>query len=428
MRFPKNFLWGAATAAAQIEGAWDEDGRTPSIWDMMPEGKIKRGENCHSACDHYHRWKEDVAIMKELGLQAYRFSISWSRVIPRRGEVNKKGLAFYRNLVDALTEAGIEPMITLFHADLPVWASEAGGWSNQETAEAFSEYTAVVVEELSDKVKYWFTMNEPQCFAADELELNPGKEICGVTKTILLAHGKAVTAIRKYAKQPAKIGLVIMGLSMEPIEGVMDEKAAAEVTFSEQMGSMGMQWWMDPMILGKAPEAMRDVLSEEDMEVICQPLDLFAGNVYFPANYADIPGGINPLSVPGMPKSLLEWPIRPRCMYYFAKFVWERYHLPVLFTENGFSGVDFVMMDGKVHDSQREDFMHRYLLEVGKAAEEGIPILGYLYWSLLDNFEWFHGYDIRFGLVHVDYQTQKRTIKDSAYFYKKIIESNGEIL
>lgn len=428
MYFSENFLWGAASAAAQIEGAWDEDGRTPSIWDMMPEGKIKRGENCHNACDHYHRWKEDVEIMKALGLKAYRFSISWSRVIPRRGEVNEKGLEFYRNLVDALVEAGIEPLVTLFHSDMPVWAFEAGGWSNEEIAEAFSEFAAVVVKELSDKVKYWFTMNEPQCFAADYLDLNSEAEICGVTRNIMLAHGKAVMAIREHAKQPVKISLVIMGLSMEPVENIMDETGAAETTFSEQMGFMGMRWWMDPLVLGEIPDAMKDTLSEDDRKIICQPLDLFAGNVYFSANYADIPGGVNPLSVPGMPKSLMEMPIRPRCMYYFAKFVWERYHLPVLFTENGFSNVDFVMMDGKVHDPQREDFIHRYLIEVGRAVEEGIPVIGYLYWSLLDNFEWFHGYDIRFGLVYVDYQTQKRTIKDSAYFYANVIKTNGRNL
>lgn len=428
MTFSKDFLWGAATAAAQIEGAWNEEGRTPSIWDTMMAGKIKRDENCQIACDHYHRWEEDVNIMKELGLKAYRFSISWSRVIPRRGEVNKKGLAFYRNMVDALVGAGIEPMITLFHADMPVWVYDAGGWGNEEIVEMFSEFAAVVVEELSDKVKYWFTMNEPQCFSADYLGLNPEAEICEISRIIMLAHGKAVTVIREHAKQPVKIGLVIMGLTMEPIEGVLDEKAAAETTFSEQMESMGMRWWMDPIILGDVPEKMTGILSECDMKTICQPLDLFAGNVYFSSNYADIPGGVNPLSVPGMPKSLMEWPIRPKCMYYFAKFVWERYHLPVLFTENGFSNVDFVMMDGKVHDPQREDYMHRYLLEVRRAVEEGIPIIGYLYWSLLDNFEWFHGYDIRFGLVYVDYQTQKRTIKDSAYYYANVIKTNGDIL
>ncbi len=428
MSFPKNFIWGTATAAAQIEGAWDEDGRTPSIWDTMPEGKIARNETCHVACDHYHRWKEDLKIMKKLGMKAYRFSVSWSRVIPRRGEINEKGLKFYRNLVDCLTEMGIEPMVTLFHSDMPVWVFEAGGWKKEKTSDDFEDYARVVTEALSDKVKYWFTMNEPQCFASDYIMLDPEARMEEVTRNILLAHGKAVRAIRKYAKQPAKIGLVIMGLCMEPVEGVMDELTAEAATFSEEMRYMGMKWWMDPVILGEIPSALQNTLSEDDMKIICQPLDLFAGNVYFSANYADIPGGVNPLAVPGMPKSQLGMPFKPKCMYYFAKFVWHRYHLPVLFTENGFSNVDFIMSDGKVHDPQRQDYIHRYLLEVKRAVEEGIPVIGYLYWSLLDNFEWFHGYDIRFGLVYVDYQTQQRTIKDSAYYYADVIRSNGEIL
>lgn len=428
MSFPGNFIWGTATAAAQIEGAWDEDGRTPSIWDVMPEGKIARDENCHVACDHYHRWREDLRIMKDLGIKAYRFSVSWSRVIPRRGKVNEKGLQFYRDLVDTLSEMGIEPMVTLFHSDMPVWIFESGGWNNEEITEEFANYTKVVTEALSDKVKYWFTMNEPQCFASDYLMLNPEAKIEAVTRNIMLAHGKAVRTIRKYAKQPAKISLVIMGLCMEPVEQVMDEQTAEAATFSEAMQHMGMRWWMDPIILGRVPSALENTLSEDDMKVICQPLDFFAGNVYFSANYADIPGGVNPLAVPGMPKSQIGMPFKPKCMYYFAKFVWNRYHLPVLFTENGFSNVDFVMSDGKVHDPQRQDYIHQYLMEVRKAVEEGIPVIGYLYWSLLDNFEWFHGYDIRFGLVYVDYQTQKRTIKDSAYYYADVIRTNGEIL
>lgn len=428
MAFPKDFLWGAASAAAQIEGAWDEDGRTPSIWDTMSSGKIKRDETCHVACDHYHHWEEDVALMKSLGLKAYRFSVSWSRVMPRRGVVNEKGLAFYWNLVHALCGAGIEPMVTLFHSDMPVWVYEDGGWGKEQIIDDFREYVKVIVEALSDKVAYWFTMNEPQCFVQDYLNLNPEAKLEEVSRIVMLSHGTAVKTIREGAKRPAKIGMVIMGLSMEPVEGVMDEAAAYESTFSELMGFMGMRWWMDPMILGTAPKQLQDILSEKDMGIICQPLDLFTANVYFSANYADIPGGINPLSYPGMPKSAMDMPIRPECMYYFAKYVWKRYQLPVLFTENEFSNIDFVMLDGKVHDPQRIDFIHRYLLQVKRAVDEGIPVVGYLYWSIMDNFEWFHGYDIRFGLVHVDYRTQKRTLKDSANYYAEIIRSNGEKL
>lgn len=428
MGFPEGFIWGAASAAAQIEGAWVQDGRTPSIWDMTSEGKIRRNETCHVACDHYNHWQEDVAIMKELGLKAYRFSISWSRVIPERGKINKKGLLFYINLVNALKNAGIEPMVTLYHWDLPKWAFETGGWENEETIQAFVEYVKVITEVLSDKVRYWFTFNEPQCFVTDYLDRKPDVDIKKISRVVMLAHGKAVQTIRKYAKQTAYVGLAIMGMCVEPVEDKTDEKTAEAMTFSDLAGVMGMSWWMDPIILGSVPEALKEVITEEDIKFICQPLDLFAANVYFSANFSDIPGRNNPLVYPGMPRSFMGMPINPNSLYYFSKYVWDRYHLPVLFTENGFSNNDSIMLDGKVHDPQRIDFIHRYLLSLKNAILEGIPVIGYLYWSILDNFEWNLGYDIRFGLVYVDYQTQKRTIKDAGYFYSDVIRTNGDNL
>lgn len=427
MGFPQNFLWGAASAAAQIEGAWDEDGRTPSIWDLMPPGKISKNETCHTACDHYHHWREDVEIMKGLGLKAYRFSVSWSRVIPAKGVINPKGMAFYRNLVDALTEAGIEPMITLYHSDLPQWVFEMGGWNDDKCVEEFAFYAKTMTEALSDKVKYWFTMNEPQCMLTDFIELAGGEE-GQAYRRMLLAHGRAVQEMRKAAKQPLKLGLVIMGTVVESIPGVIGEKEAAEMTFSERGGYMMMLRWTDPVMAGKIPEGVKDILSEEDIRIVYQPLDLFCVNVYGSANFYNRPGRENPLVYPGMPKSHIGMPFRPECVYYMAKFAWERYHLPVLFTENGFSNIDFVMMDEKVHDPQRTDYIHRYLLSLRRAVEEGIPVEGYLYWSILDNFEWFKGYDLRFGLVYIDYPTQKRTLKDSAFYYRDVIASNGEIL
>lgn len=432
MSFPTNFIWGAASAAAQIEGAWDEDGRTPSIWDLMPKGKINKNETCHTACDHYHRWREDVAIMKELGLQAYRFSISWSRVIPQRGVVNGKGLQFYRDLVDALVEAGIRPMITLFHSDMPQWVFELGGWSSPEVVEEFAFFARTMAEALSDQVEYWFTMNEPQCFFPDYLELagQAGDQAAELAayRHILLSHGRGVQELRKAAKRPLKIGMVIMGLVIEPLPGVIDEDTAYSVMFSSQGGFLGMTAWTDPMILGAVPESMATAISKEDLGIICQPMDLFTANVYGSANFYDHPGRENPLSYPGIPKSHIGMPIRPKCLYYMAKFAWKRYGLPVLFTENGFSNIDFVMLDGKVHDPQRVDYIHQYLLALREAVEEGIPVEGYLYWSILDNFEWLKGYDLRFGLVYVDYPTQARILKDSAEFYRQVIASNGEIL
>ncbi|MBR4394096.1 MAG: family 1 glycosylhydrolase [Oscillospiraceae bacterium] len=430
MSFPKDFIWGAASAAAQIEGAWDEDGRTPSIWDLMPPGKISKNETCHVACDHYHRYKEDVAIMKELGLQAYRFSVSWSRVIPARGVVNPLGLKFYNDLVDELLAAGIRPMITLFHSDLPQWCVELGGWLNEEIAEDFAFFARTMAEALSDRVAYWFTLNEPQCFQPDFLEYIGKKGDAEAEKTawrnILRSHGRAVQELRAAAKQPLKLGMVTMGMPIEAIPGALDEEKAYQLACSDMAGYQGVARWCDPMILGTVPQAMEGVLSEADLKLIHQPLDLFPVNAYGSFNFYYNPSRPNPLIYPGMPKSQIGMPFRPRCLYYVAKHSWRRYGLPVLFTENGFSNIDFVMRDGKVHDPQRTDYIYRYLKKLRCAVEEGVPVVGYLYWSILDNFEWFHGYDMRFGLVYVDYQTQKRTVKDSAWDYAEIIRQNGE--
>lgn len=432
MSFPKGFIWGAASAAAQIEGAWDEDGRTASVWDTMPPGKIHNNETCHIACDHYHRWREDVKLMASLGLQAYRFSVSWSRVIPEKGKVNPAGLRFYSELVDALCAAGIRPMVTLFHSDLPQWVFDAGGWNNEAVIEDFAFFAKTVTEELSDRVEYWFTMNEPQCFLPDYLELAglEGDKTAQIAawRTILLSHGRAVQAMRAAARKPLKIGLVVMGVVVEPVPGIISEETAEAMTFSDQGGFLGMARWTDPILRGSVSGDMAQILSPEDMEQICQPLDLFCANVYGSANFYDRPGRQNPLSTPGAPKSQIGMPVRPLCLYYMAKFAWHRYGLPILFTENGFSNIDFVMLDGNVHDPQRMDYIRRYLLALERTVEENIPVEGYLYWSILDNFEWFKGYDMRFGLVYVDYSTQERILKDSALYYREIIASNGRNL
>ena len=427
MSFPKNFLWGAASAAAQIECGWDEDGRTPSIWDNMPPWKVDKNENPHVACDHYHHWREDVALMKELGLKAYRFSISWSRVIPDKNTLNPKGMAFYGDLIDALVEAGITPMITLYHSDLPQWVYDNGGWSNPETVEDFAFYARSMAEAFSDRVAYWFTMNETQCMLPDFVEM-AGAEEGLVYRLMLLAHGRAVQELRAAARQKLKIGMVVMGMIVEALPGILPEELAYDMSFSDVGGYMGMLRWTDPILLGQVPEGVKDLLSEADMETIYQPLDLFCANIYGSANFYDRPGRENPLSYPGLPKSHIGMPVRPECIYYLAKFAWKRYQLPVLVTENGFSNIDFVMLDGKVHDPQRIDYIHRYLLSLEKAIQEGIPVEGYLYWSVLDNFEWLKGYDLRFGLIYVDYPTQQRTLKDSAFFYKSVIAANGENL
>ena len=437
MSFPKNFLWGAASAAYQIEGAYNEDGKVLGIWDALYEGHTRRNENGNIACDHYHRFKEDVAIMKELGLKSYRFSVSWPRVITdEKGTVNEKGLAFYKALVSELRAAGIEPLCTLYHWDLPVWAYEKGGWKNEEIASWFRRYTEVVVDALSDKVQYWMTFNEPQCFVGDGYERGDhapfeqcdDKTIARITRSVLLAHGEAVKAIRTHAKTPPKIGMAIAAFAVIPAsEKEEDVNAAYELCFERSTGTGSTIRWCDPAILGTVPAPLQGVLSEEDIKTICQPLDFFGFNSYCAANYYDRPGG-DPIITPGLPRTTMNSVVTPDILYWTAKFVYRRYHLPILITENGMANCDWVMLDGKVHDPQRTDFIRRYLHGLKRAVEEGIPVLGYQYWSLLDNFEWALGYDMRFGLVYVDFPTGKRTVKDSAYDYAEIIRTNGENL
>ena len=431
--FPENFLWGAASAAAQIEGAWDEDGRTPSIWDIATKKQIKHGEDCHVACDHYHRFREDVAIMKALGLKSYRFSVSWSRVIPEEGKINEKGLRFYSDLVDALIEAGIEPMVTVFHWDLPLWVYKKGGWKSSAVVSLFADYTRVLVEALSDRVTWWMTVNEPGCFIMNGYLQGvhaPFKRdyfaLSKLTRNCMLAHAAAVDVIRKYAKKSPKVGSAFSTGAFVPEEetpGAIEDTRIKSVETGN--GLMGNRWWLDPMLLGKPVRAYGIFHSDEkDMEKIRRELDFMGLNIYTSFNYADWGKDVQKPK-PGMARNSLGWVIDERCMYWNVRFIYERYGLPIMITENGLAANDTVSTDGKVHDPQRADFIRRYLSQLSRAINEEIPVLGYQHWALLDNFEWAEGYDPRFGLVYVDYATQERIIKDSAWEYKKIIESNG---
>lgn len=435
MSFPEKFFWGAASAAHQVEGAYNEDGKGMGIWDALHEGHVKHGENGNDACDHYHRYKEDVALMKQMGLKAYRFSISWPRVIPEEGKVNQKGLEFYRKLVEELMEAGIEPMITLFHWNLPMWIHEQGGWNCDKVSDYFADYTRVIVDALSDRVTYWMTINEPQVFIglgyvqgihAPFLKEKENELL--LTKNVMLAHGKAVKVIREFAKNKPIIGLAPTGGGITPVSlSGEDIEAAREASYPANAHVFSTNWWMDPIILGEVPEVLQPVLNQEAMQVIHQPLDFFGFNIYHNNNYSEV-SGANSNVTSGMPRTTMDWPITEECLYWMAKFHYERYHLPILITENGMANTDFVMLDKKVHDPQRVDFIHRYLKYLKKAVEEGIPVIGYLYWSVMDNFEWAEGYDKRFGLIYVDYQTKERILKDSAYFYADVIKSNGDML
>lgn len=452
MSFPKNFTWGAAAASYQIEGTAKEDGKGLSVWDTFShtEGKIKNGDHGDIACDHYHRYKEDIALMKELGMKAYRFSISWPRILPEgTGKVNQAGLRFYSDLVDELLAAGIEPYVTLFHWDLPQALYDRGGWLNREITDWFADYVRVVVEALSDRVSYWMTLNEPLChILLGHMTGNhaPGDQVSTRDSFIMLhhihlAHGKAVKIIRSYAKKPSIVGFVPNpGPGVPLTESEADITAAREYTISgTSKGIWSNRWWLDPVLLGRYPEDglelfrndfPADIIQDGDMEIMSQPLDFLGINLYQGSvirhdaahGYAEVPRKT------GFDKTALKWLVLPQILYYMPKFLYEEYQLPIIIAENGLSMADWVSLDGKVHDPGRIDFMHRYLKELKKASEEGVDIRGFFYWSIMDNFEWSEGYNERFGLIHVDYETQKRTPKDSAYWYRDIIKTNGDTL
>lgn len=440
-QFSKDFLWGAASASFQVEGARNEDGKTDSIWDVTGKGHIKRNMNGDVACDHYHRYKEDVALMKELGLKSYRFSVSWPRVMPKRGEVNKKGIQFYINLVEELVKAGIEPLCTLYHWDLPMWIHNEGGWENPQIITEFTEYIKVVIDALSDKVRYWITFNEPACFIGFgyfEGRQAPFKvnrmskeqkfrDLAHISKNVLLCHGHAVQMIRNHSKlADPQIGFALNARNFVAYDDTEAgiERARKNMFDIEAGFSMAANWWADPMVLGKAPDYLSDVLTEKELKFISQPLDYFGYNVYFANNY-NADSAEPDLGWEGMPRTQMGWAITPEVLYWSPKFLYERYKLPILITENGMANLDFVMEDGKVHDPQRIDYMYKYLSALHHAIKDGIPVIGYTAWSIMDNFEWAEGFDPRFGLIYVDYRTQKRTPKDSFYWYQKVIKDGG---
>lgn len=449
--FPKDFVWGAAAASYQVEGAWNEDGKGPSVWDALchTEGRIWEGATGDVACDHYHRYREDVAIMKQMGLKAYRLSLSWPRLIPQGvGAVNPKGVDFYRRLVDELLGAGIQPWVTLFHWDYPLALYERGGWLNRESVSWFEEYTHVIVDALSDRVQHWMTLNEPQCFInlghgvgihAPGLKLSNRDQLLACHHA-LLAHGKAVQVLRARAKTPATIGWAPVGVVRTPAsDSPADIELARQATHSvSYAGFWNNPWYSDPVIFGHYPEeglrhwgADAPKVHPGDYDVMKQPLDFYGVNIYNSAVVTPHPatGKLGDRKRPlGHPLTLFHWPVTPESLYWGPKFIHERYKLPLVITENGLSNPDWVHLDGQVHDPQRIDFTRRYLRELKRAIDEGVPVRGYFHWSIMDNFEWAEGYKQRFGMVHVDYQTLQRTPKDSAWWYRDVIASNGGTL
>ena len=442
MAFNKDTIFGAASAAYQIEGAWQEDGKGLNIWDVYSKtkGKTLHGENGDVACDSYHRYKEDIAVLKEMGIKYYRFSINWTRILPNGiGEINKKGLDFYSNFVDELLAAGITPFVTLFHWDYPYALHRKGGWLNDESPKWFEEYTKVVVDKLSDRVSNWFTINEPQVFIGlgyDEGRHAPFmrhsvRDLIIMSRNVMLSHGLSAKYIRENAKIKPSIGFAPIGPVFAPKDNTPEAiEEAREKSFAiTGWNPYSISWWSDPIILGKFPKEayelfgdMMDIFSEEDLKTINQPLDCYAANIYY-NSFApdDYNYGYEDGAYQGSPRSACNWPVTPEVLYWAPKFLYDRYNLPVIISENGMAQYDCISRDGKVHDAGRTEYILSYLESLEKASDE-VPVLGYFYWSLLDNLEWQLGYDQRFGITYVDFRTQKRIIKDSGYAYSEYIK------
>lgn len=447
MGFKKDFAWGTATASYQIEGAWNEDGKGLSVWDVYchEPGNVACGHTGDVACDHYHRFKEDVALMRSLGIKAYRFSISWPRIFPKgTGTVNEKGVKFYSDLIDELLANGIEPHVTLFHWDYPYELHKKGGWLNSDSVTWFADYAAKISELYSDRVKHFITFNEPQCFIglgyltgnnAPGLQVSY-KDAFQMCHNVLKAHGAAVIALRQYAKQPILVGYAPTSSICYPATDRFEDIEAARSEYFkcppvDRGVFWNVSWWSDPIIFGQYPadglELYKEYLPEitkEDMKLINQPIDFYAQNIYNGKEIRSSSDGTAEVveRYAGWPKTAVQWPVTPECMHWGPRFLYERYKLPIYITENGMSAHDVISLDGKVHDPNRIDFLNRYLLELEKATDNGVDVAGYFLWSFIDNFEWARGYTERFGIVFCDYTTQARIPKDSAYWYKEWIE------
>ena len=444
LRFPKGFLWGTATSAYQVEGAAREDGRGPSIWDTFAEtpGRIRDGSNGDVSVDHYHRYKEDVALMKGLGAKAYRFSIAWPRLLPDgRGAFNDKGLAFYDRLVDELLRAGIEPFATLYHWDLPQALQDKGGWQARDTALAFGDYAGLVARKLSDRVGHIFTVNEMQAFVehghrsgifAPGLKLADA-ELNQVRHHAVLAHGLAVQAIRANGRSGTKVGPAENIIAALPAVETPENIRAAELATREMnapyLTVMLEGRYTDAYLAGAGADAPK--FTPQDLEIIASPVDFVGLNVYSPGLYvlaSEAAPGYSSVEIPSSyPRMASAWlTVGPETLYWAPRHAAKLWNVKDIYiTENGASAADQPAADGIVYDIDRVMYLRNYLTHLQRATAEGVPVRGYFLWSLLDNFEWADGYATRFGLVHVDYATQKRTPKLSAAFYREVIARNA---
>lgn len=436
-KFSKDFVWGVATASYQIEGAFDEDGRGESIWDRFSKtpGKILNGHTGDVACDHYHRYKEDVALIKELGVDSYRFSLAWPRIIPQgSGSINQKGIDFYKRLIDELLKQGISPTVTLYHWDLPQVLEDQGGWLNRDTAKYLRDYAVVAFEELSYGVDTWITLNEPWCSANlgyGTGEHAPGKKDFGSVVTashhLLLAHGLVLEAYRELNLKE-KIGITLNLYHQYPESDRPEDLDASRIADGLQN-----RWYLDPLFKGAYPADMTEMIAlvephiqDGDLELISMPKDFLGVNMYS-RNIVKADENGQPLSMPPVqPITAMGWEVYPEGLYDLLVRVDKDYGpIPIYITENGAAYEDRVE-NGRVADKERKDYLERHFAQAARAIQAGVPLKGYYVWSLLDNFEWAFGYERRFGIVYVDFETQERILKDSAIWYRQFIQELKE--
>ena len=452
--FPADFTWGAATASYQVEGAVGEGGRGPSIWDTFSHtpGRVRGGDTGDVACDHYHRYREDVALMRGLNLGAYRFSVAWPRVQPDgTGPVNRAGLAFYDRLVDELLAAGIQPWVTLYHWDLPQALEDAGGWPLRDTAHRFAAYVEAVTGALGDRVRHWITLNEPWVSAMLGHVAGvhaPGRAearlALPVTHHLLLAHGLAVPVVRQHSPG-ARVGIT---LNLSDVTPASD--AQADVEAARRVDGTQNRLFLDPVLRGAYPADVLDDLAavgpldavrDGDLGVVAAPTDFLGVNYYYgfevaAAGRAGKAAGPEYPTAPdavlvdrGKPRTAMGWEVEPAGLTALLRRLHTEYPgTDVVITENGSAWDDQVAPDGAVHDVQRVDYLRGHLLACRDALAAGVPLRGYFAWSLLDNFEWAEGYSKRFGLVRVDYETQRRTVKDSGRIYAEVVRTGGAAL
>ncbi len=444
--FPADFLWGSATAAYQIEGSPLADGAGPSIWHRFSHtpGMTVNGHTGDVACDHYNRYESDIELMRELGLKGYRLSVSWSRVFPEgQGRLNPAGLDFYSRLIDSLLENGITPNITLYHWDLPAALDDRGGWLNPDIADWFGDYASTVFDALADRVPMWSTINEPLVVMDGGYmhgNLAPGHrnmyEAPIVTHNLLRAHGRGVQAFRARSASNGRIGLVT---NLEPRYPASD--SAEDIAAANRADAYGNRQYLDPVFLGSYPTELKEIFGDawcdwpaEDMKLIREPID-FLGVNYYSRTVSQHDEGKPPINVCAVPQvashhTEMGWEVFPAGLTRILTWVKARYgDIPIYITENGSAFTDPpTSIDGRVHDPARLEYLRCHLQAAHAAIQQGVHLRGYFAWSLLDNYEWSYGYTKRFGIVHVDYDTQIRTIKDSGRFYANVIRSNGSIL